>query len=157
MKTQRRRKLERRTDYKARFNLLKSSLPRLVVRKTNRYIIAQIVESEIAQDKIVASTTSKDLLLKGWPKQKSGSLKSLSASYLTGYLLGKNKKLKAKKYILDMGMHRNVAGSRIYAVLKGALDGGLQIVHGDKSLPTLEKIKSNKSTSEFFERVKEGI
>ena len=35
-KVQRRRRIEAKTDYKARFNLLKSEKPRLVVRKTNR-------------------------------------------------------------------------------------------------------------------------
>ncbi len=61
MKTQRRRRLETKTDYKARLALLKSEKPRLVIRKSNRYILAQIVLSEIAQDKILFRVSSKDL------------------------------------------------------------------------------------------------
>ena len=73
MKIPRRRRLEAKTDYKLRLGLLKSEKPRLVIRKTNSYIIAQIVETEIAQDKIVVGTTSKSLIEKGWPKEKIGS------------------------------------------------------------------------------------
>ena len=62
MKTLKRRRHEARTDYRIRLALLKSEKPRLVVRKTNRYIIAQIVESDIAQDKIIVGLTSKSLL-----------------------------------------------------------------------------------------------
>ena len=61
MKLPRRRRLESKTDYKSRLALLKSEKPRLVVRKTNRYIIVQIVSSEIAQDKILVGKTSKKL------------------------------------------------------------------------------------------------
>ena len=157
MKTQRRRRKEGKTDYKSRFNLLKSGKTRLVVRKTNRYIIAQVVESDIAQDRIIITLTSKELLTKGWPKEKTGSLKNLAAAYLTGYLLAKSPKLASKSLILDTGLHRNIPSSRVYAVLKGALDAGLQIPHSEESLPTLEKIKSIKSTSGIFERIKEAI
>ncbi|MEM4271506.1 MAG: 50S ribosomal protein L18, partial [Candidatus Pacearchaeota archaeon] len=81
MKTPRRRRLEAKTDYKARLELLKSGKPRLVVRKSNKYMTIQIVKSEIAQDKVIVGTTSRILLEKGWPKEKSGSLKSLAAAY----------------------------------------------------------------------------
>ena len=91
-KTQRRRRNEAKTDYKSRFRLLKSSNPRMVVRKSNRYILVQIVLSEIAQDKIFARVSSKELLEKGWPKEKTGSLKSRAAAYLAGFLLAKRLK-----------------------------------------------------------------
>ena len=48
MKTIRRRRLEHKTDYKARLGLLKSNMPKLVVRKSNRYITVQLVISDIA-------------------------------------------------------------------------------------------------------------
>src|SRR3989338_66668 len=104
-KSIKRRRAEQKTDYKARLLFLKSGKPRLVVRKTNRYIIAQVVESSIAQDKVLFGVTSKDLLSKGWPKEKSGSLKSLPAAYLTGLMLGKMAKGKVKETILDIGMN----------------------------------------------------
>lgn len=155
MKSVRRRRLESRTDYKARLALLKSEKPRLVVRKTNRYIIAQIVESEQAQDKTLIYTNSKSLLENGWPKELSGSLKSLQAAYLTGFFLGKTAKEKLKGDLtLDIGMHRNISKSRIYALLKGALDAGLKIPHSSEVLPTEEELNSNKKLSPILKELR---
>src|SRR3989304_1464167 len=106
MKLPRRRRLEAKTDYKSRLALLKAEKPRMVVRKTNRYIIVQIITSDMAQDKVVAGVTSKVLLSKGLPAEYAGSLKSMGAAYLTGFLLGKQSlKLGVKDAILDSGMH----------------------------------------------------
>lgn len=144
-KSLKRRRLEAKTDYHARLALLKSEIPRLVIRKTNRYIIAQVVSSDIAQDKVQAGAISKDLLLKGWPKEKAGSLKSIPAAYLTGFMLAKAaQQKKIKKVILDMGMHRNVHGSRIYAVVKGALDAGIEIPFEKDALPNEARIAESK-------------
>ena len=145
MKTIRRRRLEAKTDYKARLALLKSGKPRLVVRKTNRGIIVQIVQSEIAQDKVICGASSKILLSKGWPKELEGSLKSLAAAYLTGFVVGKmaiDKKI--KEAILDAGMHINVKNSRIYAVVRGAIDAGLKVPCDQSILPEMESIKTAK-------------
>lgn len=141
MKLPRQRRIEGKTDYKSRLGLLKSGKPRLVVRKTNRYIIVQIVESNIAQDRVVTASTSKDLLSKGWPEEKAGSLKSLSACYLTGFLVAESALKKGlKEAIFDIGMNRNVQKSRIYAVLKGAVDAGLKIPHNDETFPSEEQL-----------------
>ena len=51
MKSIKRRRREGKTDYKARLAMLKSEKPRLVIRKSNRYLVVQIVGSEIAKDK----------------------------------------------------------------------------------------------------------
>lgn len=153
-KTIKRRRHERKTDYKARLALLKSGKPRLVVRKTNKYIIVQIVETEIAQDKTILGMTSKALLKSGWPENLKGSLKTRAAAYVTGYILGKNAKDKIKgEIILDTGMHRNIQKSRIYAVLKGAVDAGLNIVHDEKILPTEEQIKSNEKLAPIVDKL----
>jgi large subunit ribosomal protein L18 len=156
MKTQRRRRREGKTDYRARFAMLKSEKPRLVVRKTNRYIVAQIVEATAAQDKVILEVSSKDLLEKGWPKDKSGSLKGLVAAYLTGYLLAKKLKEKPKQIIFDLGMHRHISGSRIYATLRGAVDAGLSIPHNPETLPSDERLKSNEKTSALL-KIKEKL
>ncbi len=156
-KTQRRRRKEAKTDYKLRFNLLKSKKARLIVRKTNRYVIAQIIESDIAQDKVLESANSRDLLEKGWPKEKSGSLKSLPAAYLTGLMLARHAKSKPKELVLDIGMHRSVHGGRVFAALKGAVDGGLKIAHDPKTLPKMERINSNKSLSGLTDKLKDKI
>ena len=128
-----------RVGFYTRFGLLKSGKTRLVVRKTNTSIIAQIVTSETAQDKVILTVNSKDLLAKGWPGKKKGSLKSLPAAYLTGFLIGKKAKPLVKEIILDAGMHRNIHGSRIYSLVKGAIDAGLNIPVDEKILPKIEK------------------
>lgn len=155
MRTIRRRRKEAKTDYKLRFNLLKSEKPRLVIRKTNRYILAQIVTSEIAQDRVLLNISSKDLLLKGWPENKKGSLKSLAACYLTGIIIGKKSKDLVKEAILDIGMHKNIHGSRIYSLVKGAKEAGLNIEVDEKVLPKDERIYSNKDiTKTLIEKIK---
>ncbi|MDO8459853.1 MAG: 50S ribosomal protein L18 [Nanoarchaeota archaeon] len=151
-----RRRKEAKTDYRARLALLKSEKPRLVIRRTNRYLIAQLVESDIAQDKVIMSVTSKDLISKGWPSEKIGSLKSLPAAYLTGYLIGKMGKQKIKEAVLDIGMHRNMHKSRIYAVLKGAVDAGLIVPHSKEALPEIDKITKNKQSINI-EKIKEKM
>ena len=153
----RQRRLKAKTDYKARLALLKSGKSRIVVRKTNRYIIVQIVESNNAQDKVLFGVTSKILLAKGWPKEKSGSLKSLAASYLTGLLVGKEAKEKTKEAILDFGMHRNIQKSRLYAVLKGIVDSGLKIPHNPDFLISMEEIMKNKNLSDLANKLKDKM
>ncbi len=156
-KTQKRRRVEYKTDYQARFSFLKSEKPRLVVRKSNRYIIAQIVQSNLAQDKVIASVNSKQLLEQGWPKEKEGSLKSLHAAYLTGFFLAKNVKGKVKEVFLDSGLYRNIRGSRIYAAVKGAIDGGLVVPHDKGVLPSEERLKTNKNLYNLVEKIKEKL
>ena len=94
MKTLKRRRREGKTDYLKRLKLLKSEKPRIVFRKTNKYIIGQYVKSEEARDKVIFNVVSKELFKYKWPKEFQGSLKSISASYLTGYLIGKEIKKK---------------------------------------------------------------
>jgi large subunit ribosomal protein L18 len=154
VKTLKRRRKQAKTDYKARFTMLKSGKPRLVVRKTNRYILAQVVESEVAQDKVVVKASSKELLEKGWPKEKSGSLKSLQAAYLTGFLLGK--KSKQKNLILDIGLNRTVKGSRIFATLKGAIDAGMNIPHNKSALPSEERLNASEKLKDLL-KIKEKL
>lgn len=157
MGTIRRRRLEAKTDYKARLALLKSGKPRLVVRRTNQYIIAQIVTTNIAQDSVVVGVTSKSLVAKGWPETQRGSLKSIPAAYLTGFLLGKVAQKKVPEAIFDTGMHRNIQKSRLYAVLKGAVDAGLKIPHGEEALPDDKYIESNTKLRELFTKVKQKL
>ena len=156
-KTQRRRRREAKTDYKARFAMLKSEKLRLVVRKTNKFMIAQIVDSDIAQDKTLIRMTTKDLLTKGWPKEKAGSLKSLPAAYLLGFMIGKQMKDKVKEAILDIGLQRNIKGSRIFAVLKGAVDAGLNIPHSKEALPSDERLRSNEELAKLIDTIKASV
>ena len=87
LRTQKRRRREGKTDYKLRLNLLKSGIPRIVIRRTNKYFNVQAVESNEAKDKVLLTVSSKDLIKEGGlDKKYSGSLKSITAGYLTGIL-----------------------------------------------------------------------
>jgi len=139
LRTQKRRRRENKTDYRLRLSLLKSEMPRIVVRRTNKYFIVQAVESKEAQDKVTHTVTSKDLLKEGLDKKFSGSLKSIPAAYLTGLLFAKKIGDK-KEYILDLGMTRTLSGSRVYAVVKGLIDGGLNVRANEKIFPNDQRI-----------------
>lgn len=155
MKLNKRRRREGKTNYPKRLALLKSKLPRLIVRKTNRYLILQIVESENAQDKILYGVNTKELLKFGWPEDKKGSLKSLAAAYLGGLLLGNKSKGLKEEVILDTGLIPNTKGSRIYAGMKGFSDSGKKIKYDKKIMPEENKIKnSGKINEEIFNKVK---
>ncbi len=157
MRVAKKRRIEKKTDYKARLILLKSQMPRIVVRKTNKYILAQYVQSEESRDKVIFGISSKDLLKYGWEKEKAGSLKSIPAGYLTGLLLGT--KIKAKEEaILDIGMIRNVKKSRIYAVLNGLVDAGVTIKHKKEIFPDEKRIKGEHLKNKIdFEKIKGNI
>jgi len=134
-----RRRREGKTDYHRRKKLLISGLPRLVARKTNKHIIAQIVEASIEGDRVLASAHSSELRKKfGW----LGSLKNLPAAYLTGLLCGyRALKKNIKKAILDIGLQTPSKGARVFAVMKGCIDAGIEIPHGEEILPSEERIK----------------
>jgi large subunit ribosomal protein L18 len=132
-----RRRREQRTDYRQRLRLLKSGMPRFVVRASGRSITCQIISHDSKGDKTLASATSLELKKHGW----KGNTGNLPAAYLTGFLCGQKAKGKVKEAILDMGLHVSVHGSRIYAGLKGALDSGIKIPHSEDVLPSEERIK----------------
>lgn len=152
-RTKKRRRKEGKTDYKAKISLLKSGKARAVFRKTNRYIIGQIVKTDVAQDRVIVGISSKNLLSLGWPENMKGKLKSLAACYLTGYMLGK--KTSEKEVVLDIGFHRNIKKSRIYAFLKGLFDSGIKVSFSEEVLPSEEAIKGEKK--DIFDKVKENI
>lgn len=154
MKLNKRRRLESKTNYKKRLALLKGDYLRLVVRKTNKYITLQIVKSEEAKDKVLYSASTKNLLKYNWPIEKAGSLKSLSAAYLAGILLGKKAKELKQEIILDTGLIPNTKGSRVYAAVKGVSDSGIAIRYDEKAMPNEERIKDK---YEFFKKIKEEI
>jgi len=161
MKTLKRRKLEGKTDYGKRLKLLKSNSPRLVFRKTNRYIIAQYVTSKEAQDKIEIGMTSKKLKEFGWPDEFDGSLKSVPAAYLIGLLMGReiNKK-RLKIPIVDFGMIRVLSKNRGYAFLQGIRDAGVKIKCDEKEFPEEERINGKnmkEDFSEIFNKIKSKI
>jgi len=133
-----RRRREGKTDYKKRLALLKSGLPRMVVRRTNRYIIVQFVRFRPEGDEVIAYAFSKELSRYGWPYGG----KNTPAAYLTGYLAAlRAKKAGVEKAVLDIGRFPSTKGSRLYAALKGALDAGIEIPHSPEILPEEDRIK----------------
>ncbi len=136
-----RRIREGRTNYKKRLNILISNKPRLVVRKSLKNISAQLTDYNEDGDLIKVSASSRELKKLGW-KANYGNI---PASYLVGYLLGKKAvKKKIKRAILDIGLHPSTKGSRIYAVVKGALDSGLNIPVGSEMLPSNDDVKGTR-------------
>jgi len=159
MKINKRRRIEGKTNYKKRIRLLKAGAGRIVFRKTNKYIIGQYIKSKEAQDSVARGIDSKILIKYGWPKEASGSLKSLPACYLTGLLLGRKiiDKEGKTKAVLDIGLLRNTPKSRMYAFLKGVIDAGVDIPCSaefpDESRIFGRHLKKNIN----FEKIKEKI
>jgi len=133
-----RRRHEGKTDYYKRMSLLSSGSPRMVVRKTNRQIIVQLIVPETEGDRTLVAAYSAELADYGY----EGSTSSTPAAYLTGMLFAV-KALNAgyDEGILDIGLHRAKPGARVFAALKGAVDGGLDIPYGESILPDEERLK----------------
>lgn len=132
-----RRRREGRTDYRQRARLLRARIPRAVVRISLRNVSIQLIEYDAQGDKVLAIAHSRELVEKGWDKPTG----NLPAAYLTGYLAG----LRAKKQgiteaVLDIGLKVPAKGSGIFAALKGMLDAGLVIPHGEEVIPTKDRL-----------------
>ncbi|MFC1710660.1 50S ribosomal protein L18 [Nanoarchaeota archaeon] len=161
MKIGKRRRRENKTDYAKRIKLLKSGSPRIVFRRTNRYLIAQYVTSKEAQDKVEININSKDLLKYGWPKEFGGSLKSIPSAYLLGFLIGKQiieKKLATP--IIDFGMLRTLHKTKVYSFLKGLIDMGVHVNCEEKYFPEEDRIQGKhlkKDFSKTFNEIKSKI
>lgn len=161
MKVQKRRRRESKTDYSKRIKLLKSGTPRLVFRRSNRYLTAQYVESSEARDLIITGISSKNLMKYGWPKEFLGSLKSTPAAYLLGLSIGKKIiKEDLKTPIIDFGMMRSLNKNNGFAFIKGVLDAGVKIKCKEEAFPSEDRIKGKnlkKDFSKTFEEIKSKI
>lgn len=133
-----RRRREGKTDYQSRRILATSGRPRLVVRPTLRNIYVQIVRSEPKGDYVEVSTNTHELVEKfGW----RGGGENTSASYLLGLLAGYKALAKGiKTSMLDIGLRRPTKGARVFAVIRGAVDAGLEVAHSEDVLPSEERI-----------------
>lgn len=146
-----RRRREGKTNYRKRLKLLLSKKPRLVVRITNKRVIAQIIEYRPQGDHVIVSVDSTKLCELGW----KGDLNNTPASYLTGILIGK-KALECgiKETILDIGLRSPTKGARVFAVLRGAVEAGLEIPHNEEILPDDERV-FGKHIAEFYRQCPE--
>jgi large subunit ribosomal protein L18 len=133
-----RRRREGKTDYYSRSKLVVADAPRMVVRMTNRQVICQLVTAEMDGDRTLVTASSLELAKLGY----SGATANTPAAYLTGMLFAK-KALAAghDEAILDIGLARATPGGRVFAALKGAVEGGLEIPHGDECMPDDDRAK----------------
>ena len=129
---------------------------RLVVRRTCTKIICQVIYSTISNDKVLCAAESSELKKFGL----TAGLTNYAAGYATGLLLARrllkqvglaemykpNKDVNGEyfnvadkeedkrpfKALLDLGIARATTGARIFASLKGACDGGINVPHKTK-------------------------
>jgi large subunit ribosomal protein L18 len=133
-----RRRREARTDYQQRLRLLKSGKPRLVARKSNAHVTAQLVSNGPDGDLTVASAHSSDLAEYGWEAPTG----NLPAAYLTGLLAGRRAvEAGLEEAVLDIGLNTPTPGSKVFAVQEGAIDAGLEIPHNDDVLADWERTR----------------
>jgi len=132
---------------------------RLIVRISNKDIITQIAYAKIEGDQVICAAYSHELPRYG---VKVG-LTNYAAAYCTGYLIarrllkkykldeiyGGNENVDGEIYnvedvdekpgtfraYLDVGLARTSTGARIFGVLKGAADGGVDVPHNEKRFP----------------------
>jgi large subunit ribosomal protein L5e len=167
LQTKYRRRRNGKTDFYARKKMVcqeknKYNSPkyRLVVRRTNRRVICQIVYSTIVGDRVLTQATSPELEKYGVPVGHA----NYAAYYATGLLVARRalkllkmdeeitgvEEVDAEEYhvedshegekrpfkcILDLGCIRTVTGARIFGALKGAVDGGLNVPHKVRKFP----------------------
>lgn len=182
LQVQFRRRREGKTDYQARKALIiqdqrsiNTPKHRLVVRRTNKDIIAQIMLAQINGDVCVSSAYSHELTKYGIPVGHT----NYAACYATGLLLARRLLVKLKldklypgfaeatgehkiveaienkphpfKAYLDTGLVRTTTGARVFAALKGAVDGGLNIPHDVKRF-----VGYNPKTKKFDPKILRG-
>lgn len=160
-----RRKQKGKTDYGKRLKMLKSEKPRVTIRKSLNNLIIQLILYDPKGDKILISTSSKQLEKLGWRGHKG----NIPAAYLTGLLFGTKIKDKVKEVISDLGLYRLTKGCVIYAALKGVIDAGIKIPHGEGIFPPEDKIHGrgienyaknidkSKYEKQFSKHLKNGI
>mmetsp|Transcript_2248 Transcript_2248/g.6074 ORF Transcript_2248/g.6074 Transcript_2248/m.6074 type:complete len:298 (-) Transcript_2248:157-1050(-) len=138
---------------------------RFVVRITNKDVICQFVRALIVGDEVVCAAYAHELPRYGIPT----GLTNYSAAYATGLLAARRLLTKfglADKYqgqveatgedynvepledgprpfkaFLDVGLVRTTTGHRVFACLKGALDGGVDIPHSETRFCGFDKEK----------------
>lgn len=129
---------------------------RLIVRFTNKDVVCQVAYARIQGDVVMCSSYAHELPRYGI---KVG-LTNYAAAYATGLLLARRLLAKLKldktyegkteadgedynvepaddgpapfRCALDVGLARTSTGAKVFAAMKGALDGGLDIPHSDK-------------------------
>lgn len=133
-----RRRRSGQTNFYLRRRLILSDRPRVVGRTTNKHSLAQIIEAHLEGDRTLVFAHSNELEAFGW----KGGTGNLPAAYLVGYLIGlKALKKQISSVILDIGLVEPIYGSRVFAILRGLVEAGMDIPHSDSVFPPEERIK----------------
>jgi large subunit ribosomal protein L18 len=133
-----RRRREGVTDYRHRLKLLLSGEPRAVVRVSNARVIVSLTTFDPAGDRVVACADSTELASIGFP---DASLRSTPAAYLTGYLAGLRAKANdVSRAVLDTGLRHPTPGGRLIGALKGLVDAGIEVPHGEQKFPSNDRL-----------------
>jgi large subunit ribosomal protein L18 len=153
-RVQYRRRREKKTDYSARRILATSEYPRFVARVSNKAIIVQITRSEIKGDIVLANASSYELKTHyGW----KASGKNIPAAYLIGYVAGKKAlEIGIDRANLDMGLKRVTTGNKLFAVVQGAIDAGLEIPVDSDVVPSHESI-TGQVIAEYAKNIEDPI
>ena len=149
-----RRRREGKTNYYSRKKLLLQDKQkynvakyRLVVRFSKKNILCQLIYSRLEGDFVISSSYSRNLPNIGLPLINN----NYSTSYINGLYLSKKffsenfldiKKKQPKNnftVILDLGLVRVTTGNKVFAAMKGAVDGGFSIPHNEKRFPGFKK------------------
>lgn len=134
-----RRRRQGRTDYRTRLALIKSGEARVVVRTTNRNVIIQLITYDEKGDKIVASAEARELVELGYKAAGNNT----PSAYLTGILAAKRaKEAGVGTGVLDIGRAQPHKGGVLFGALKGVVDGGLEVPHGDDVFPTEDRLRA---------------
>src|SRR5208282_6126928 len=106
---------------------------------SERRVRVSLVEYDPTGDRVLATADSVEL---GGVEFPAGSLASTPAAYLTAYLAGLRAKASGREAaVLDVGIRRPTSGGRLSAALKGLLDSGLEIPHGEGGFPSAERLE----------------
>ncbi|MBI4416524.1 MAG: 50S ribosomal protein L18 [Euryarchaeota archaeon] len=133
-----RRRREGRTDYRRRLRLLRSGVPRAVVRKSLNQMQVQIVVYEESGDRVAASAVSRELRELGW----TAGTGNLPAAYLTGLLAGRRAAAKGvRKAVLDLGPQNPAPGGRLFAAASGLAAAGIELPHGEDVFPPEDRVQ----------------
>jgi large subunit ribosomal protein L18 len=134
-----RRRREGKTDYRTRRSYILSGKTRVVIRGSLKNVTAQIVMAKPQGDEVLVSAHSRELTRSyGWKASRG----NLSAAYLTGLLCGLKAKAKGlEEAIPDIGLHSPTKSARIFAVLKGVSDAGIDVPHDEEKLPNEKRIE----------------
>ena len=152
---------------------------RVVARITGKDVIAQLVLPTLTGDKVIQAAYAHELPQFGI---KCG-LTNYSACYATGLLLARRVLSKFNldkdyagvsaptgeyyspedeattesrrpfKAIFDTGLARTTTGARIFGVLKGAVDGGMNIPHSESRFPGYDKETEEFNAKVHYDRI----